>query len=585
MNTVPVGFVLYSWIDDSIDVFNATFLFNVEVANKTTNKFPLIVLREMSTDSIDANSLSDQHVIDNLNEFEPYAKLVITLFTISSALSFVLFIFALLCTYNCVWLRKCITRHEDIEHGVGANRDEENESAEVKPLNSFCSSDKIKTSTKLYLPESLYFFILLVSNIILLAGCILSFATNHYNKTLYYNITHVDIRVEATIFGMYMYSLLCTIVSCFIFSKLAYSVTRRCLDLYNKLQIFPGNGTQPPANGTQPPANGTQPPTDGTQPPADGTQPPGNGTQPPGNGTQPPGNGTQPPADGTQLPADGTQPPADGTQPPADGTQPPADGTQPPANGTQAPGNGTQPPADGTQPPADGTQPPANGTQPPADGTQPPADGTQPPANGTQPPGNGTQPPADGTQPPANDPDGNPAEGCLGDGILKYLIDEDDKFTEMAQATLNMFEYWFTVHWVCYTVTSFLSVALFFDMLTKHIQSQFNKPPDTAIGFSQVELIVIGLFTLQHCFLFLYPCFKAAAVTVGREKLIKKVNAYQDPKLNHQNKQFLIQYLKNKKFGFRISFFCARLRFGFNVAYISIFIGLLGVLLKLTGVF
>ena len=281
---------------------------------------------------------------------------------------------------------------------------------EVKPLDSFRYDDNDKTSTKIYLPESLYFLLLLFLNIALILSCTSLFPKWHYNQLPYY-ASNVAIWVEFAVFLMYMYSLLCTIVSCFIFSKLAYSVTRRCLDLLEKLEKFQGND------------------------------------------------------------------------------------------------------------------------------------------------------------------------------ILHDLTKEDDKFTEMAQATLNMFEYWFTVHWVCYTVTSFLSVALFFDMLTKHMQSKFNKPPDTAIGFSSEELTIVGLFTLQHCFLFLYPCFKAAAVTVGREKLIKKVNAYQDPKLNPQNKQFLIQYLKNKKFGFRISFFCARLRFGFNVAYISIFIGLLGVLLKLTGVF
>ena len=75
------------------------------------------------------------------------------------------------------------------------------------------------------------------------------------------------------------------------------------------------------------------------------------------------------------------------------------------------------------------------------------------------------------------------------------------------------------------TITSFLSIALFFDMLEMYIKSNFVKPVDTAVGFSGEELAVVGLFTLQHCFLFLYPCFKAAAVTVGREKLIKKVNA------------------------------------------------------------
>ena len=164
---------------------------------------------------------------------------------------------------------------------------------------------------------------------------------------------------------------------------------------------------------------------------------------------------------------------------------------------------------------------------------------------------------------------------------LKTLMDEDDAFTNMATATLNWFEYWFTVHWVLYTITSFLSIALFLEILMMYLKSGDPKPPTSAVGYSYFELWVIALFTIFHCFMFLYPCFKAAAVTVSREKLIKKINEKRH--LDDDRKQVLIQYLKNKKYGFRISFFCARLRFSFNIAYISIFIGLLGVLLKVTS--
>ena len=169
------------------------------------------------------------------------------------------------------------------------------------------------------------------------------------------------------------------------------------------------------------------------------------------------------------------------------------------------------------------------------------------------------------------------------DAGLNFLMREDDKFTKQAKATLNMFEWWFTFHWILYTVTTFLSIAIFIDMFIKYIQAGLPEPPKSAIGFSNEQLWLVGLFTLAHCFLFLYPCFKAAAVTLSRERLIKKVNENITCKLSHERKQLFIQYLKNKKYGFRISF-CARLRFSFNIAYISIFIGLLGVLLKVTSV-
>ena len=82
----------------------------------------------------------------------------------------------------------------------------------------------------------------------------------------------------------------------------------------------------------------------------------------------------------------------------------------------------------------------------------------------------------------------------------------------MGQDTLNLFEIWFTIHWVSYIVTSFFSIALFLEILENKIQPRFSNIPDKALEFIDSEFAVITLFTVQHCFLFLYPCFKAAAV-------------------------------------------------------------------------
>ena len=93
-------------------------------------------------------------------------------------------------------------------------------------------------------------------------------------------------------------------------------------------------------------------------------------------------------------------------------------------------------------------------------------------------------------------------------------MDEDDAFTKMATASLNWFDYWFTVHWVLYmcTITSFLSIALFFEI----------KRPQTTIFSCWILWCRVGGNRFVHKLMFLYPCFKAAAVTVSWEKLIKK---------------------------------------------------------------
>ena len=487
LNTAPAILVTIDWLERYVCVFNVTYLLNIEMVDNITNRIPAIALR-------DVNSLNDVQVIDNMSQSEIFTKLVILLFAVSSCLSFNMFILALCCTYKCKRLRTCtrprnvkvsqlnakpleafyvtindselFTRQNECEQQRQLPLEEQlKERLKEKlegpqqpfPQNQRLLKQQIQqqlkkphkmqlqqlqealqkldqqtenpdeltqllqqaleileqtTSTTLHLPESLYFILLWILNIILWSLGVGLFVTWHYQKDYYDSNLSYDVEVAG--FSMYMYSLFCTITSCFIFSKLAYSVSERCLKLGNDIKRA---------------------------------------------------------LDSNNVTVD-----------------------------------------------------------------------------------------------------------------FPSLMEADDYFTQQAQATLNWFEYWFTVHWVFYTVTSYLSITLFLNMLLRYIQAGLNTPPDSAVGFSHEELWITGIFTLSHCLLFLYPCFKAATVTLSRETMIKKVSKHLQNADRDTIEQIFIQYLKNKKYGFRISFFCARLRFSFNVAYISIFIGLLGVLSKLTGV-
>ena len=96
-----------------------------------------------------------------------------------------------------------------------------------------------------------------------------------------------------------------------------------------------------------------------------------------------------------------------------------------------------------------------------------------------------------------------------------------------------------------------------------------------------LRIVFESLITLQHMILFLYPCFRAASILEARNSLIKKVSN-KNINISTEFKSIFLQYMKEQKCGFMLSIFCARVEFGFNITYLSIFLGLLGIVIKLS---
>ena len=162
-------------------------------------------------------------------------------------------------------------------------------------------------------------------------------------------------------------------------------------------------------------------------------------------------------------------------------------------------------------------------------------------------------------------------------GTLAERIDEDKHFVKKAIATQGPFELWFFIHWVMYIITSFLSISFLFEAIYEKIQGSLPHR-QAGINFSALELIFLALFAFSNSFFFLYPCIRAAGVTESRKILIRDVSNSVD-NANAEHRAF-VSYLKEQKFGFRLNILCAHVTFSLNIAYISIFIGLLGVLIK-----
>ena len=166
-----------------------------------------------------------------------------------------------------------------------------------------------------------------------------------------------------------------------------------------------------------------------------------------------------------------------------------------------------------------------------------------------------------------------------------YLQQCDNDFVDVAVKTLKMFELWFFIHWILYIVSSFLSVSLLLDAIQLTIQATL---PHTQPGvhFHGFEMAFLVLFAISNCIFFLYPCLRAAAVTEARKKLIQRINrscSVDYPNIPTNLKKEFISFLKGQKFGFRLNILCAHIFFSLNIAYISIFISLLGILIRLSS--
>ena len=180
----------------------------------------------------------------------------------------------------------------------------------------------------------------------------------------------------------------------------------------------------------------------------------------------------------------------------------------------------------------------------------------------------------------------------------KYITDEDTIkrsrlhllkailkwYHRMLHTTLYPFGTWFAVHWILFTVTAFMSIAYVAEKIILELYGQEAadiKCHGEHLASCRLRLAYVFLFALEHCILFIYPCFRAASVTTGYTAMIKKVSNTEWQNIDPDDKEKFLHYLKIQDCTFKISILCAKLSFGFYIAYFSIFVGILGVTLKL----
>ena len=157
-------------------------------------------------------------------------------------------------------------------------------------------------------------------------------------------------------------------------------------------------------------------------------------------------------------------------------------------------------------------------------------------------------------------------------------------YTRLVHSTLHPFGTWFAVHWVLYTMSAFMSISYLIETIILELYGHEDADRQCHGEHTmacRLRLSYAFLFAINHCILFLYPCFRAASVTTAYTSMIKRVSRAEWGNVSLDDKENFISYLKLQDCTFKVSILCAKLSFGFYIAYFSIFVGIFGVILKL----
>ena len=165
---------------------------------------------------------------------------------------------------------------------------------------------------------------------------------------------------------------------------------------------------------------------------------------------------------------------------------------------------------------------------------------------------------------------------------LKYLKERDKHFVKISVSTLGWFQLWFLFHWVLYMLSTFMILSLLIDAIALHVKAKISHI-DPGVLFDPAEIGFLFMYSLAQCFFLLYPCLRAASVTRTRARVIRHLNeqAHTFTNIPADVMNEFIDSMRKRKFSFRLRILCAQIPFNLNIAYFSIAFGFVGVVVTL----
>ena len=170
----------------------------------------------------------------------------------------------------------------------------------------------------------------------------------------------------------------------------------------------------------------------------------------------------------------------------------------------------------------------------------------------------------------------------LGVSYFSILKDVDQWYVKKNKASLRIYSFWFAIHWLMYTITAFMSITNVIQHIVRDMYGDNIECHGEQNAMCRLSLAYDLLFAISHCILFIYPCYRAATVTSSRNILINRISRDNWFLVPLEQKQAFLLYLNSEDCTFKVSILCASVTFGFNLAYFSIFAGIMSIILKIS---
>ena len=162
---------------------------------------------------------------------------------------------------------------------------------------------------------------------------------------------------------------------------------------------------------------------------------------------------------------------------------------------------------------------------------------------------------------------------------LDGSIEIDEEYILVMKASIVPFSFWFSIHWLSYCLTTFLSIAFVIQNIQHDIYKKESSCYKERSALCWLKLIYHITYAMGHGVLFVYPCFRAAALSTERAKFICDIA--KERQLAVPKRQAFVQYLQVRDYSFKVKFLCTTVTFGGNLAYFSIFAGIMTAALRI----